>query len=107
MLWPRFRQAAGVAIPGVPVAVSRHNDENRGGSRNVWPDMKQVPANQLGARALIAAIVLGTMGALTIMIVPGFVMLVGAQSALDDRQLGFVAAWDINAAALAIGVATF
>jgi predicted MFS family arabinose efflux permease len=69
--------------------------------------MKQVPANQLGARALIAAIVLGTMGALTIMIVPGFVMLVGAQSALDDRQLGFVAAWDINATALAIGVATF
>ena len=35
------------------------------------------------------------------------VMLVGAQSALDDRQLGFVAAWDINATAVAIGLATF
>jgi len=69
--------------------------------------MKQVPANQLGARALIAAIVLGTVGALTIMIVPGFVMLVGAHSKLDDRQLGFVAAWDINATAVAIGLATF
>ena len=68
--------------------------------------MKQA-ANQLGTRALIAAIVLGTVGALTIMIVPGFVMLVGAQSALDDRQLGFVAAWDINATAVAIGLATF
>jgi MFS transporter, DHA1 family, inner membrane transport protein len=69
--------------------------------------MKQASANQLDARALIAAIVLGTVGALTIMIVPGFVMLVGAQSALDDRQLGFVAAWDINATAVAIGAATF
>jgi MFS transporter, DHA1 family, inner membrane transport protein len=69
--------------------------------------MKQVAANQLGARALIAAIVLGTVGALTIMIVPGFVMLVDAHSTLDDRQLGFVAAWDINASAVAIGLATF
>lgn len=69
--------------------------------------MKQAHANQLDARALIAAVVLGTVGALTIMIVPGFVMLVGAHSALDDRQLGFVAAWDINATAVAIGLATF
>lgn len=69
--------------------------------------MKQASANQLGTRALIAAVVLGTVGALTIMIVPGFVMLIGAQSALDDRQLGFVAAWDINATAVAIGLATF
>ncbi|MDY6948830.1 MAG: MFS transporter [Pseudomonadota bacterium] len=69
--------------------------------------MKQLPGNQLGIRALIAAIVLGTVGALTIMIVPGFVMLVGSHSQLDDRQLGFVAAWDINATAVAIGLATF
>lgn len=69
--------------------------------------MKHVAANQLDPRALIAAIALGTVGALIIMIVPGFVMLVGAQSTLDDRQLGFVAAWDINATAVAIGAATF
>jgi predicted MFS family arabinose efflux permease len=41
------------------------------------------------------------------MVVPGFVMLVGGQSSLDDRQLGFVASWDINASAAAIGLATF
>jgi predicted MFS family arabinose efflux permease len=78
-----------------------------GGSHSVRSDMKQPPANQLGIRALIAAIVLGTVGALTIMIVPGFVMLVGSHSRLDDRQLGFVASWDINATAVAIGLATF
>jgi predicted MFS family arabinose efflux permease len=44
---------------------------------------------------------------LTIMVVPGFVMLVGGQSTLDDRQLGYVASWDINASAAAIGLATF
>jgi predicted MFS family arabinose efflux permease len=69
--------------------------------------MKHVAPSRLDPRALIAAVVLGTVGALTIMIVPGFVMLIGAQSQLDDRQLGFVAAWDINAAAVAIGLATF
>jgi DHA1 family inner membrane transport protein len=69
--------------------------------------MNHPAAKQLDARALSAAIVLGTLGALTIMIVPGFVSLVAAQAGLDDRQLGFVASWDINATAAAIGVATF
>jgi predicted MFS family arabinose efflux permease len=69
--------------------------------------MKNAAGSQLDARALIAAVALGTVGALTIMIVPGFVMLIDAQSMLDDRQLGFVAAWDINATAVAIGLATF
>jgi predicted MFS family arabinose efflux permease len=41
------------------------------------------------------------------MAVPGFVMLFHSQSQLTDRQLGFVAAWDINATAVAIGIATF
>lgn len=61
----------------------------------------------LDTRGLVAAIVLGTIGALTIMAVPGFVMLFHSQSQLADRELGFVAAWDINATAVAIGVATF
>jgi DHA1 family inner membrane transport protein len=61
----------------------------------------------LDTRGLIAAVALGILGALTIMAVPGFVMLFHAQSQLTDRQLGFVAAWDINATAVAIGVATF
>src|SRR5690349_24667227 len=61
----------------------------------------------LDPRGLVAAVVLGTLGALTIMIVPGFVMLVGAQSGLNDQQLGYIASWDINATAAAIGFATF
>jgi predicted MFS family arabinose efflux permease len=69
--------------------------------------MKHSAINHLDVRALIAAIVLGTVGALTIMVVPGFVMLVGAQTALDDRQLGFVASSDITATAVAIGLTTF
>jgi len=52
-------------------------------------------------------VVVVTLGAITIMVVPGFVMLVSGQSALDDRQLGYVASWDINASAAAIGLATF
>jgi DHA1 family inner membrane transport protein len=60
----------------------------------------------LDNRGLAAAVVLGTLGALMIMAVPGFVMLFGAQSPLSDQQLGFVASWDINATAAAIGAAT-
>ncbi len=66
---------------------------------------RSASAAGLDARGLIAAVVLGTLGALTIMIVPGFVMLLGAQSGLDDQQLGYVASWDINASAAAIGFA--
>lgn len=69
--------------------------------------VKGPAAPGLDARGLTAAVVIGTLGALTIMVVPGFVMLIGGQSSLDDRQLGFVASWDINASAAAIGLATF
>ncbi|HEX8758037.1 MAG TPA: hypothetical protein VF745_17000 [Steroidobacteraceae bacterium] len=69
--------------------------------------MKAAVPARLDSRGLTAAIVLGTVGALTILIVPGFVLLIGAQSGLGDRQLGFVAAWDINSMAAAIGLATF
>jgi len=70
-------------------------------------DVKGPAAPGLDARGLAAAVLLGTLGALTIMVVPGFVMLIGGQSSLDDAQLGYVASWDINASAAAIGVATF
>jgi MFS transporter, DHA1 family, inner membrane transport protein len=70
-------------------------------------DTKGPAARGLDARGLAAAVVVGTLGALTIMVVPGFVMLVGGQSSLDDDQLGYVASWDINASAAAIGLATF
>ncbi len=74
---------------------------------NSIPGPLTVPADAgLDIRGLIAAIVLGTLGALTIMAVPGFVMLIAGQSHLGDQQLGYVAAWDINASALTIGVAS-
>ena len=61
----------------------------------------------IDGRALVAAVVLGTIGALTIMVVPGFVTLVAAQSGLGDRELGFIASWDISTMAAAIGVSTW
>ncbi len=69
--------------------------------------MKPSAAARLDIRGLSAAVALGTIGALTIFIVPGFVMLVGAQTGLDDQRLGYVASWDINATAVAIGISTF
>lgn len=70
------------------------------------PEMK--PASpHLDIRGVTAAIALGTVGALTILILPGFMMLISAQSGLDNRHLGFVAAWDINSMAAALAVATF
>lgn len=61
----------------------------------------------MGLQGLIAAIFLGTVGALTIMTVPGFIMLFSTLAAFDDRQLGFIAAVDINATALSMGIAAF
>ena len=71
------------------------------------PAVQGPAAPGLNARGLTAAVVFGTLGALTIMVVPGFVMLLGGQSSLDDRQLGYIASWDINASAATIGIATF
>lgn len=69
--------------------------------------MKGLSSQSLDLRGLTAAVVFGTLGALTIMIVPGFVMLVSAQTGLDDQHLGFVASADINATAAAMGLAIF
>jgi predicted MFS family arabinose efflux permease len=69
--------------------------------------VKGLSSQSLDLRGLTAAVVFGTLGALTIMIVPGFVMLISAQTGLDDRHLGFVASADINATAVAMGLATF
>lgn len=61
----------------------------------------------LDARGMAASIVLGVLGALTILILPGFVMLIGAQARLDDQHMGIVAAWDIDSMAAAIGLSAF
>lgn len=58
-------------------------------------------------RPLAGAIIVGTLGALTILISPGFVGLVAAQGSLSDQAAGYLAAWDINSCAVAIGMTTF
>lgn len=54
--------------------------------------------------AVAAAVALGIIGAMTIWIVPGFLALVADQAHLNDRQLGYIAAWDINASAAMIAI---
>ncbi|QKR99590.1 MFS transporter [Sphingomonas sp. CL5.1] len=61
----------------------------------------------IGYAALASAIAAGIVGALMILVTPGFLALVAAQAGLGDQQLGYIAAWDINAMAVAIGISTF
>lgn len=58
----------------------------------------------LSLAALTSTIAVGTVGAMIIWIVPGFVALAAAQAHLDDQQVGYVASWDINAAAALMAV---
>jgi len=61
----------------------------------------------LGKAGLAAAVIVGIVGAWTILITPGLLAVLAAQVSLNDQQLGYVAAWDINAMALTIGISTF
>ncbi|BAV64447.1 MFS transporter [Sphingobium cloacae] len=56
---------------------------------------------------LAAGVLVGIVGAWTILITPGLLAVLAAQVPLSDQQLGYVAAWDINAMALTIGISTF
>lgn len=64
-------------------------------------------APRLSKGGIASAIVIGIIGALVIFITPGFLAVTAAQSGLDDAHLGFIAAWDINAMAVAIGGSAF
>lgn len=46
-------------------------------------------------------------GALVIFVTPGFLALVAQQTGFDNDQLGYLAAWDINAMGITIGLSTF
>lgn len=59
------------------------------------------------ARGLTAAAALGIIGALTIMIAPGFLRLVADQGRLGEASAGYVISSDIDTMAVAIAVATF
>jgi len=61
----------------------------------------------LGLAGLVAAVIVGIIGAWTIFITPGLLAVVAAQVPFTDQQLGYVAAWDINATAVTIGISTF
>ena len=61
----------------------------------------------LGAAGLVAAVIIGIIGAWTIFIAPGLLAVVAAQVPLSDQELGYVAAWDINATAVTVGISTF
>lgn len=58
-------------------------------------------------RGLTAASALGIIGALTILIAPGFLGLVADQGRLGDAGAGYVISSDIDTMAVAIAVATF
>ena len=64
-------------------------------------------APRLSRAGLASAILIGLIGALVIFITPGFLAVVAQKSGLDDAHLGYVAAWDINSMAVAVGLSTF
>lgn len=66
------------------------------------------PAGQrLTPAGLACAVAVGVIGALVIFVTPGFLALVAQQTGFDNVQLGYLAAWDINAMGVTIGLSTF
>lgn len=64
-------------------------------------------APRLSRSGLVSAVLVGLVGAMVIFVTPGFLALIAQKAGLDDDQLGYIAAWDINAMAVAIGLSTF
>ncbi|BBE35676.1 MFS transporter [Sphingosinicella microcystinivorans] len=56
---------------------------------------------------LVSAILVGLVGALVIFITPGFLAVIAQKTGFDDEQLGYLAACDINAMGVTIGLSTF
>jgi DHA1 family inner membrane transport protein len=64
------------------------------------------PFEYSGVRAITAATVLGTIGALTILVMPGFLGVMVEAFGFNDRQLGLLASVQIFTNAIATGVTT-
>ncbi len=64
-------------------------------------------AERLDRGGLISAILVGLIGAIVIFITPGFLAVVAQKTGFDNDQLGYIAAWDINAMGVTIGLSTF
>ena len=62
---------------------------------------------RLDRGGLISAILVGLIGAIVIFITPGFLAVVAQKTGFDNDQLGYLAAWDINAMGVTIGLSTF
>jgi predicted MFS family arabinose efflux permease len=62
---------------------------------------------RLATSGLISAIAIGFVGALFIFITPPMLALMAESARLNDSQIGYIAAWDINSTAVAIGGSTF
>jgi len=64
-------------------------------------------AARLTRGGLISAILVGLVGALVIFITPGFLAVVAQKTGFDNDELGYLAALDINAMAVTVGLSTF
>jgi predicted MFS family arabinose efflux permease len=62
---------------------------------------------RLTSAGLFSAILVGLVGAVVIFITPGFLAVVAQKTGFDNDQLGYIAAWDINAMGVTIGLSTF
>ncbi|MEO8722620.1 MAG: MFS transporter [Sphingobium sp.] len=62
---------------------------------------------RLNRGGLASAILVGLVGALVIFVTPGFLAVVAQKTGFDNDQLGYLAAWDINAMGVTVGLSTF
>lgn len=54
-----------------------------------------------------SAVLVGLVGAMVIFITPGFLAVIAQKTGFDNDQLGYLAAWDINAMGVTVGLSTF
>lgn len=69
--------------------------------------MAEQGTKRLTPGGLVSAILVGLVGALVIFITPGFLAVVAQKTGFDNDQLGYIAAWDINAMGVTVGLSTF
>lgn len=65
------------------------------------------PPARLTTNGMISAILVGLVGAIVIFITPGFLAVIAQKTGFDNDQLGYLAAWDINAMGVTVGLSTF
>jgi predicted MFS family arabinose efflux permease len=64
-------------------------------------------STRLTNAGLLSAIMVGLVGAIVILITPGFLAVIAQKTGFDNDQLGYLAAWDINAMGVTVGLSTF